>query len=98
MWLGAGCGAVRLQSGECWHQAVPAMSARKESKLDALLHRAAASGDLLGARAALDSGRVHPDSMWPDQEGGTPLMAAAGAGHTRLVRLLLGEGAEPGLR
>lgn len=95
---GAGSGAVTLQSGECCHQAALAMSARKESKLDALLHRAAASGDLLGARAALGSGRVHPDSMSADLAGGTPLMAAAGAGHSPLVRLLLAEGAEPGLR
>ena len=36
---------------------------QKESRLDSLLHQRARSGDVVGLRHVLESGRVHPDCV-----------------------------------
>jgi len=72
------------------------MSSKKESRLDRMLHAKAHSGDVVGVKEVLDSGRVDPDCR--DQDGTTPLMLAARNGRVKVVSLLLDEEANPNVR
>jgi len=64
--------------------------------LDRMLHAKAHSGDVVGVKEVLDSGRVDPDCR--DQDGTTPLMLAARNGRVKVVSLLLDEEANPNVR
>lgn len=58
------------------------------------LHHTAEEGDLSAVQRLIDAGADvrHPSS---DPDVGTPLTVAAGAGHTRVLNLLIDSGADP---